>query len=1164
MKNSLRKTFLKRMDDGGTDPKIPIPTSPVMQRDATIVKTPTKLNTPDQSTKQFLAWYKSKTSPEQTDAFNSLRYENGNPSVNMINGRSNYTWPSNTLNVDTSGQYGSPIFSALSELAHAKQFKDAPIGYVAHKVRDQLTISGENAYHTKGSIENQAHSVIQPQLKSQYQGRINLNAAKGTSLANDKDFTQQAYNPIKYINGGSMKTKQTKSVLGKDFLKKMAPGGAIAQTDVNGNPITTPNPWTTQNVVDVGSAAAGIGSSVIDAASPKDQWGVRSNGAALSSGALSGAASGAKAGMVFGPEGAIIGGAVGGIAGGVEGLLGNKSANAAKIKSIRASTLSQEELTQSKGEAYVAGNPNAKYGNLAASYYAMGGTMKGTIPQGPRLTKPIRPVQAMPRVMPPIADVPGRQMSRMGFGGTNPFDGNVTGSIPPEMVGVPKHPKMKASNQGGHMGQGNFTPTPKSQRLPLQNPKRMANGGTVEPMSSQDTKINGPSHADGGVKFPEAGVELEGGETVNNGFVFSKKLGFAQQQEKIAKRLGKVEKQPDSVVNRNTAQALQRQTDILKLQQESAKKQMGIPNEIDAQTQQMMQDQQSGTGLPSSGQLGNGGYPKVPQYNIAKQTRPFRPQLYHDPVSKFANGGSLRKKMADGGPMSASDPGVKLPKQILNWNKPGFLPQDSFLNAHKDSLGNPTFLYKDASGADHYKLSGSTAVAGSGAVGSSNRNGYTIGEGSGGQSVPGQKPSANSYYKMGGKLRKMMDGGDPNDPDGPGPKGLPPSPIPGISLSKSIFPTTNFGYRGKPMSTGQVTGSIGKPALRTGRTTVTAPAGTATPALPSGPKFPLTGTSNPNISADDQASLNTNNPATVGNNTATPFPGSTAAPVVANGNPTPATTTGSKVAGIANGIVPFLPNIGAALRRLPLPPKPIMESEIAPNLVDYSASKAEAVRATRGANKVAAQNLNTGAAISATRAANLVAQDRAENSISEGQNAQNAGILNNNAAENLNVRARNNSLQNAYNTELTERQLKAQDLQSQNLASITDKIQQMGRDKKLFDLEGEKSILGYLSNNDSGAGYDLIRPILQKHLSSDQLGQTDAWAAKRKAEAAQDRQMNMTETKARIDALNRANTNKNDAGKTTSQILRGKSIVPTDKQANDEDKTNETKKQPTS
>ncbi len=112
---------------------------------------------------------------------------------------------------------------------------------------------------------------------------------------------------------------------------------------------------------------------------------------------------------------------------------------------------------------------------------------------------------------------------------------------------------------------------------------KLAAGGSLKQLSKNDIAIHGNSHAKGGVKIlPD--VEAEGGETINNDFVFSKVLGFAQQHKPMAKAMGllekKLENNPNNTVAKNTTSLLARNIDQLKLKQELTKQALGIPNDL--------------------------------------------------------------------------------------------------------------------------------------------------------------------------------------------------------------------------------------------------------------------------------------------------------------------------------------------------------------------------------------------------------------------------------------------------------------------------------------------------------------------------------------------------------------------------------------------------------
>lgn len=103
-----------------------------------------------------------------------------------------------------------------------------------------------------------------------------------------------------------------------------------------------------------------------------------------------------------------------------------------------------------------------------------------------------------------------------------------------------------------------------------------ANGGQLKPMSSDSVEVEGPSHEQGGVQIPQAGAEVEGGETIDKGYVFSKQLGFADLHKPIAKAIGKIEEKPMSFERVNSLKLLNHQEDNLKLSQEFVRQKFGL------------------------------------------------------------------------------------------------------------------------------------------------------------------------------------------------------------------------------------------------------------------------------------------------------------------------------------------------------------------------------------------------------------------------------------------------------------------------------------------------------------------------------------------------------------------------------------------------------------
>jgi hypothetical protein len=573
-----------------------------------------------------------------------------------------------------------------------------------------------------------------------------------------------------------------------------------------------------------------------------------------------------------------------------------------------------------------------------------------------------------------------------------------------------------------------------------------ANGGQIQPMSSQDAKFNGPSHANGGIKIPSHGVEVEGGETANKGFVFSKKLGYAQKHEKIAKALGKAEQRPPSAINQATTNALQRKTELLKQQQEAHKASLGMPNDLQ---QQKMAD---------GGFIGGGGGGGKPGDPPAKKVDPRVAQLMaanYNP-SILTNGKFMVEK-ADGSIGQWGNPVTQGTDQVNPVTVPPIQLSDK-------AVGKASY-YTPAR-----NVQTSPAVA-------------TI-----------KSPS----FKFGGKMRRMDDGGIT---DGPPPK---KKPLNGVgtmpALNNGLTPLTgtpdlSFIPRDTSLDGNSIMKYIAsqKPVVKQAPIVANA-AGAQVKTRPAGK--PVTTYQRPGPIDD----INAPKPVfdtpelTTANFT---FPQS---PQVAGASTTqaPVQTSSNSKSGFSQAVdkvSPFLSNFMNATQRLPLPPNPVLNTEITPNLVNYDASRAEAVRQTRGADKVARENLNSGAAVSATKAANLAQQDRAIGQANEAESNTNAGIRNQAAAENAQIRAGNNALTNNYNNEMVSRQLKGQQLNTQNMANIEEKINGLARDKKLFNLEDQKLMLEALKDN-TGASYRAARSVFQRNLSPESMAEIEANYAK--------------------------------------------------------------------
>lgn len=99
-----------------------------------------------------------------------------------------------------------------------------------------------------------------------------------------------------------------------------------------------------------------------------------------------------------------------------------------------------------------------------------------------------------------------------------------------------------------------------------------AEGGSLSPMSNDSVAVNGPSHEQGGVQLPDNGAEVEGGESMKGNFVFSDRLGFADEHKRLERAIGRVQAKevmtPEKV---NAVKRMQDRVSQLALSQEYLK-----------------------------------------------------------------------------------------------------------------------------------------------------------------------------------------------------------------------------------------------------------------------------------------------------------------------------------------------------------------------------------------------------------------------------------------------------------------------------------------------------------------------------------------------------------------------------------------------------------------
>ena len=101
-------------------------------------------------------------------------------------------------------------------------------------------------------------------------------------------------------------------------------------------------------------------------------------------------------------------------------------------------------------------------------------------------------------------------------------------------------------------------------------------GGNVNQQSSDGVEFNGQSHNEGGIKLPNVGAEVEGGETAKGDYVFSDVLGFAKLHKPIMTAKGKIESKPYTIERKNSINLLNQQEEKLKTLQEQFKQQLNL------------------------------------------------------------------------------------------------------------------------------------------------------------------------------------------------------------------------------------------------------------------------------------------------------------------------------------------------------------------------------------------------------------------------------------------------------------------------------------------------------------------------------------------------------------------------------------------------------------
>lgn len=332
-------------------------------------------------------------------------------------------------------------------------------------------------------------------------------------------------------------------------------------------------------------------------------------GASALKGAGTGAAIGATVGSVIPGVGTVIGGAAGAVVGGVTGGIMGVSENRRKNKSIR-QTLAKLREARIKGNvqqglnnfAVNANNLDERFGLNSPVDYEMedGGFIKQ---DNFDITKPglfnsdvrrkLLDVNDLKRLEEAemlrkqrLSDEQLRKETHENWGVREGYFKEKDAAGNPVLTAKGKKAGYHTDINKSKIFNKNLQSEPiKENSSSFIGFNKMANGGYFKKLSENSVEVKGKSHENGGVKIPNTNVEVEGGETIKDNFVFSKDLGFADKHKKIAKQINDVENKIKSAGSNNillnTLKVLKGQEEALKVSQEKTKQELGIPSELD-------------------------------------------------------------------------------------------------------------------------------------------------------------------------------------------------------------------------------------------------------------------------------------------------------------------------------------------------------------------------------------------------------------------------------------------------------------------------------------------------------------------------------------------------------------------------------------------------------
>jgi len=304
------------------------------------------------------------------------------------------------------------------------------------------------------------------------------------------------------------------------------------------------------------SAYGQIGAGLIDAIDKPDQFGGRSMAGSIGSSVLSSAGTGAAIGSAIPGVGTALGAGAGALVGAVSGFFRGRSNNQQARNLRNAMAFNALRQANNYSAAQLAADPTLATGTNEQSYFKHGGGIHIKPSHRGRFTAYLKRT--------------GSTLSEA----LHSKNAHVR-----QMANFARNAKKWKHEDGGPITMREYvkagtTDPGFSNQSPFND--LISSGGNAKALSSDNSIIKGKSHADGGVVMDALNTEVEGGESTLNNFVFSKKLGYAQQHIPIAKAKGKIEKKPRTLERANSLRRLMQREQELAQQQEAYKAQNGL------------------------------------------------------------------------------------------------------------------------------------------------------------------------------------------------------------------------------------------------------------------------------------------------------------------------------------------------------------------------------------------------------------------------------------------------------------------------------------------------------------------------------------------------------------------------------------------------------------